>query len=141
MMTALVIDASLALKLVLPNDQQSDIKNWINAQQLQQTRFYAPTLWLYEITSAITKAIHFEIITSTEGELLLASLQQLNIELVIPNSALTKSAFEWTLRLKRATAYDSFYLALAQHLNAPLWTADKRLYNAVNQSWVCLIGK
>jgi predicted nucleic acid-binding protein len=35
------------------------------------------------------------------------------------------------MRLKRASAYDSYYLALAQVLECDFWTADKRLFNAL----------
>ena len=38
------------------------------------------------------------------------------------------------MRLKRVTAYDSFYLALTEALRAELWTADKRLSNSAGVS-------
>jgi predicted nucleic acid-binding protein len=43
------------------------------------------------------------------------------------------------LRLKRASAYDSYYLVLAQALECDFWTADKRLFNALQETrlgWV-----
>jgi hypothetical protein len=33
-------------------------------------------------------------------------------------------------------AYDSFYLGLAERLGCELWTADRRLRNAVDLPWV-----
>jgi len=48
-------------------------------------------------------------------------------------------AFVWTRRLKRAVAYDSFYLALAESLGCDLWTADQRLHHAVDAPWVHLV--
>jgi predicted nucleic acid-binding protein len=45
-------------------------------------------------------------------------------------------AYDWTLRLKRAAACDSFYLALAETLHCELWTADQRLANAADVPWV-----
>ena len=50
-------------------------------------------------------------------------------------------AFDWTVRLKRAAAYDSFYLALAETMECELWTAEKRLCNAVDQPWVRWAGE
>jgi predicted nucleic acid-binding protein len=47
----------------------------------------------------------------------------------------------WTLRLNRAAAYDSFYLALAERLGCNLWTADRRLWQAVSAGWVRLVGE
>ena len=41
-----------------------------------------------------------------------------------------------TLPLERAAAYDSFYLALAEQLDADLWTTDLNLVRAVGKPWV-----
>jgi predicted nucleic acid-binding protein len=49
-------------------------------------------------------------------------------------------AFDWTLRLRRVAAYDSFYLALAQRLGCELWTFDRRLANAAAAPWVRYMG-
>ena len=53
-----------------------------------------------------------------------------------PDDVLAHAAYEWTLRLDRAAAYGSFYLALAETLHCELWTADRRLRNAVHLDWV-----
>ncbi|OQY45296.1 MAG: hypothetical protein B6242_10800 [Anaerolineaceae bacterium 4572_78] len=136
MTQSLVIDASLILKTVLPNEHQNKCQQLMTAWQKANYQFFAPTLWLYEIISAITKAIHFDMLTVEEGQHALTLVQKLNIQLILPDDNLTQSAFEWTLRLKRAVAYDSFYLALAESLQVEFWTADKRLYNSVNNDWV-----
>ncbi|MDX2242992.1 MAG: type II toxin-antitoxin system VapC family toxin, partial [Leptolyngbyaceae cyanobacterium bins.302] len=49
---------------------------------------------------------------------------------------------EIALKLERKSAYDAVYLALAQHLNAALWTLDGPLYrNAEGQGYaVHLLG-
>lgn len=52
----------------------------------------------------------------------------------------TRLAFDWTIRLKRAPAYDSYYLALAEIMGCDLWTADRRLCKAVNLSWIRVVG-
>jgi predicted nucleic acid-binding protein len=41
--------------------------------------------------------------------------------------------------LNRVAAYDSFYLALAERLDAPFWTADQRLSRAANQPWINVV--
>ncbi|MFQ5613908.1 MAG: type II toxin-antitoxin system VapC family toxin [Anaerolineae bacterium] len=38
--------------------------------------------------------------------------------------------------MKRAAAYDSYYLALAETLGCELWTADRRLHNIVDLPWL-----
>ena len=65
----------------------------------------------------------------------------LGIELIVPDQEHIRKAFTWTRQLNRIAAYDSFYLALAESLDCELWTADKKLVNAADQSWVKLIGE
>lgn len=78
--------------------------------------------------------IHFGGLTLTEGRRILAFVYKLGIQLIPPDDVQTQSAFDWTIRLQRAAAYDSFYLALAETLDCELWTADRRLHHAVELS-------
>lgn len=134
----IVIDASLCLRLALPNPSQLTVqkhfREWIN----KGYSLIAPSLWVYEVTSAINKSVRFEQITHDEGEETLRQILSLAIEVVPPSEVLAAAAFEWKTKLQRASAYDSFYLALADDNNAPMWTADGRLVRAVNQAWVQL---
>ena len=125
-----IIDASIAIKAILPNPLQSHC--WALVQTFAELQPVAPVLWAYETTSAISKAVHFEQITEEEGFQALQKIDLLGIRLFVPDVEQNHDAFRWTLRLKRAAAYDSFYLALAQELKCDFWTADKRLFNAVN---------
>ena len=132
-----VIDASAAVKAVLPNPQQTYCLNLI--QTFIQTQPAAPALWAHETTSAITKAVHFQDITEKEAHLALERLEALGVQLFIAEAEQNRAAFDWTLRLKRASAYDSYYLVLAQALECNFWTADKRLFNALqgtHLTWV-----
>lgn len=140
MTNSLVIDASVMIKLLLPNDQQIHIQQLMADWHKAQYHISAPSLWRYETTSALTKAVHFKLLTVAEAQQALELLKIFEIELVIPDANLVDLAVDWTLRLKRAAAYDSFYVALAEHLKTELWTADKRLYHAVKQDWVCYAG-
>lgn len=136
MPTSLVIDASLTVKLILPNPEQpmcqSLMADWMHAG----VKLFAPTLWLYEVTSALTRAVHFDLLSETEGRQALELTQALNLHLIQPDNTLAPLAYSWTRRLNRAAAYDSFYLALSESLSAEFWTADRRLVNAVNVPWV-----
>jgi predicted nucleic acid-binding protein len=141
MSTSLVVDASFAVKLILPNPEQTRCRELMAEWTRNEVDLYAPTLWLYEIASAFSKAVHFALLTETEGRQALQLAQALNVHLIPPDDAQVTLALDWTRQLKRAAAYDSFYLVLAETLSAPLWTADKRLVNAVGMSWVHYIGE
>ena len=101
---------------------------------------HAPTLWVYETTTALCKAVFFDLLAVDHAEELLSLFQDLPIELVPPDADQCRRAFAWTCRLKRAAAYDSFYLAAAESLGCELWTADQRLHNAVDLPWVRLVA-
>jgi predicted nucleic acid-binding protein len=131
-----VIDAGLALKLILPGPEQARLHALVGGWQSDRVRLVAPALWLYEVTSALTKAVHSGALTEDEGRRALGLLIGLEVSLVLPDAAQAGLAYAWTLNLQRAAAYDSFYLALAETLGAELWTTDRRLRAAVDLPWL-----
>lgn len=135
-----VIDASLALKLVLPDPQREHASALVARLMSQGSELVAPALWAYETTSTLCKAVHFGQLTPDEGRRALSQLLGLGVRLVVPDAGQNRQALEWTLRLKRASAYDSYYLALAEALKCDLWTVDRRFFNAVDLSWVRWAG-
>jgi len=136
----LVVDASLTFRLILPGPHQVEVESLVGQWLADGCEMHAPTLWAYELTSALCKTVHFGDITAGEMERALTLAQHLGMHLVAPHDELVRGAFDWTLRLDRATAYDSFYLALAEMLGCELWTADQRLHRAVDLPWVRLVG-
>ena len=136
----LLVDASLTFRLIVPCPQQDHLRTLV-AQWLEDGfQLHAPTLWAYEMTSALCKLVRFGELTLQEGERTLGLAQTLGVQLVPPDKELMRLAFDWTVRLNRAAAYDSVYLALAEALRCELWTADQHLYNAVGQPWVRWVG-
>jgi predicted nucleic acid-binding protein len=113
----------------LPNPLPAHCRGLVKT--FSDTQPTAPALWAYATTSAIAKTFHFGQITEVEGRLALAQLESLGVQLFVPDADQNLAAFEWTLRLKRAAAYDSYYLALAQTLKCDFWTADGRLFRAL----------
>lgn len=68
--------------------------------------------------------------TSEEG------LRARNILLSYPvrlhfDDSLLKRGYELATEYNRPTAYDAQYLALAERLACDFWTADERMFNAV----------
>ena len=136
MPSTLVVDAGITLKLVLPGPEQARLQALADEWRRGGATLVAPDLWLYEVASALAKAVHFEVLTEDEGRRALGLLHRLQVRLVPPDAAQATLAYDWTRRLHRAAAYDSFYLALAETLGADLWTTDRRLHAAVGLPWV-----
>ncbi|MBL7200947.1 MAG: type II toxin-antitoxin system VapC family toxin [Anaerolineae bacterium] len=136
MASCLVVDASFTLRLILPGPMQASFHERVRQWRTDRIELCAPTLWLYETTSALCKVVRLGELTPAEGRQALALAQSLGVRLIPPDDALAHSAFEWTLRLNRTAAYDSFYLALTEALQCELWTADRRLRNAVDRGWL-----
>jgi predicted nucleic acid-binding protein len=137
---SLVIDASLAIRLILPDPRRAALRARMERWLQEGYEWVAPDLWLYEMTSALCKGAFFGLLTAEETETSLALVAALPVQLVAADAEQARLAFAWTRRLNRAAAYDSFYLALAESLNCELWTADRRLHNAVGLPWVRLAG-
>ncbi|HID54217.1 MAG TPA: PIN domain-containing protein [Anaerolineae bacterium] len=140
MISCLTIDASFVVKLIVPGPNQAIYEqlfaDWADAGH----QLYAPTLWAYEVTSALSKMARSGKLSQTFAQRSLTLAYKLDIQLMPPTPTLAESAFAWTIQLKRAASYDSFYLALAESLKCDLWTADRRLFNAASQPWVKFAG-
>jgi len=135
---SLVVDAACAVCLLIPGPDQARHEALVDRWANLGYELHAPQLWMYEVTSAVTKAVRFGGLTAAEGERSLTQALNLRIQLVAADEEQVRSAYAWTVRLGRAAAYDSFYLALAESLKCDLWTADRRLVNAVALPWVRL---
>lgn len=136
------IDANLALKLVLAEDDSPRAqvlwRRWIETETL----IVAPPLLAYEVTSVLRGKVHRGLLTATAGDAAFALIHAQGIEYLAP-PALHRHAWELAKRFQRPAAYDAHYLALAELLACPFWTADERLYNAVKEqmSWVRWLGE
>jgi predicted nucleic acid-binding protein len=136
------VDASLALKLVLPEpDSDPAAVEWHNWTK-SGVEVAAPYLFIYETSSVLRNRVYRKELTHKEADDALGILVGLGITYLHP-PAILQSAWEFARRFNRPTAYDCFYLALAHQQGCPLWTGDKRLYNAVKDSlgWVHLLGR
>jgi len=127
-----VIDASIAIKAIVPNPLQGHCRALVQA--FADVQPVAPALWVYETTSAISKAVHFEQLTENEGRRALEQVDALGVQLFVSDLEQNRIAFGWTLELRRGSAYDSFHLVLAQALDCDFWTADKKLFNALTDT-------
>lgn len=142
-MDKVCIDASLALKWVLPeiytDRAQELLRDWIT----KGDTLIAPTLFIYEVTSALRNKVYRQIITKEEGFSALNQIRHGRIELIIsPN--LVERAWAISEDLELPTVYDAFYLALANQEDCEFWTADENLVKILKMHkirWVKWIGE
>ncbi|MCK4316229.1 MAG: type II toxin-antitoxin system VapC family toxin [Anaerolineae bacterium] len=135
------IDVNLVLKLVLVEEDSPKAQHlwdtWVDAD----IRIVAPPLLAFEGTSVICNKMQRGLVPPEEAGLMFKAFHLLDVRLLYPDG-LHETAWEMAKRFNRPQAYDSHYLALAEILGLELWTADKRLYNAVKHdlSWVKWLG-
>ena len=136
------IDANLVLKLVLGEDDSPRAialwRHWIETG----IQTVAPPLLAYEVTSVLRVKVHRGLLSIASGDEAFTLVHAQGIDYHAPPN-LHRRAWELAKRFQRPNAYDMHYLALAEILGCPFWTADERLYNAVKEqlSWVRWLGE
>lgn len=123
MIRTIVVDASVALKLVLP-EPGSD-----RAHALQRSSLHAPDLLLVECANALSTMARRKVLTRAVAEECFERLATGPVTLS-PSGGLARSAMRFALDLGHPV-YDCIYLALAAQLGTSVVTADVRLLAAV----------
>lgn len=124
------VDSSFLLKLFVREEgserAEAQWQQWAD----DAAEVLAPTLLLYEITSALRKKVFQGKITAEYALVSVDALLELDL-LLVASRHLHRRALELATALDRPNTYDSYYLAVAHEFGCPLWTSDRRLYNAV----------
>jgi len=127
----MVIDANL-LVVILTGDERRDrvveqFVTWLD----QRVELHAPVLAQYEVVNALTRLVATGTMKSETAEQACSDLLLLPIQYKSLRKA--ERMLEISLRLKRKTAYDAAYLALAEDLSTELRTLDGPLYRNASQ--------
>ena len=141
---AIVVDANIAVRAVLPTVEKIVILDCFANWHQSRSKIYAPDILLPEAVSVIRRGIYDRWITEAEGQIAVEDVFRLGVEVIPSDVGICQSALTWAARLGQAKAYDGFYLAVAERMEAELWTADERLRNRVRQlgvSWVRWVGE
>lgn len=119
------VDASLVVRFVTSDasEQMRELwRTWLNAAH----DLLAPTLLSYELTNALYR---YQRAGTMDAESV-DEAQRIAMRLPITlygDRDLHRRALALADRLSLPAAYDAHYLALAERLDAELWTADRRL--------------
>lgn len=135
-MATVVIDANLAIGLVRQMPFSEIFRRMIERWLHEGVKITAPGLWDYEVVSGLRKLWQQKAITSEEAFAGLEQIMLLNVRRYPAEQNLLRSALHWAERLGQSKAYDAQYVALAEQLEAELWTADERLVNALKAQGV-----
>jgi predicted nucleic acid-binding protein len=141
MSAGVVLDASVALKLILDEEFSDQAEALVNDTLKRGELLYVPPLALSEVTNALLQRVRRGVMPEVEAQRALADFLQLPLQ-----EAQTADLYERSLTFALAnqirSAYDATYVVLAQLLDVPLWTADVNLINALGvvAPWVRRIG-
>lgn len=143
-MTGLVIDANVVIKLLIDEEHSDRAMNLLTDTVRAGRSLLAPTLMPSEVTNVLfqrTRRQQHAISEEIANEAL-AAFFQLPILLETP-----PAMYQRALTLARAyglrATYDGLYVALAEMTGVDLWTADRRLIQALGPTmpWVRWIGE
>ena len=136
----IAVDASLALKLVLKEEESAEALRLWRQWTDQGEVLIAPTLFRAETFSGLHRSVYRGLISAMEGEQAYATTDNLAVELREPPQ-LYGIAWEFAERFRRPAIYDCCYLALAAIAQCEFWTADRRLVNSVGGQldWLYLL--
>jgi predicted nucleic acid-binding protein len=124
---AAVIDASVVVRWLLDDDFSAAARKLATAP----TQYIAPELLLSETANALWKAHRAEAVPLADAAEFLTRLPR---RVEFPHTGnLIPEAFRIAAALNHPT-YDCLYLALAEHLDLPFLTLDKRLHGRVAQT-------
>ena len=103
----------------------------------------APSLLYAEVTSTIRERVYRGTVRAEHAGSLLSEALDWRITIWTDVRSIQATALGFATRFNRPKAYDAQYLAVAAALGCELWTADRRLVNAVagQLSWVRWIGE
>ncbi len=128
----LVPDASLVIKWYLPSEAGAEAAQlFLTAFQRAAIEFCAPEHLKAEVARALLLGVRERRFTQDEGLDMVRAFLDLPLT-YMPNDLLIEDAFRLASVYQMAL-YDALYVALAQALEVPFLTADRRLFNLAQQ--------
>ncbi|HDQ34691.1 MAG TPA: PIN domain-containing protein [Chloroflexi bacterium] len=135
------LDASFLVQMVLHGEFVDCAAALWREWHVTNRELIAPSLIYYEINNAVYRYVKQGSLSLADGQLVLENVFSFSIT-VYQDFELPRNALKIAERFKLPAAYDAHYLALAQRFQADFWTADRRLFNTVQEflPWVHWLG-
>lgn len=123
--SGVVVDASVVLKLLLPEERTDAVRRLWGRWVEQETEVAAPFLLAYEVVSVLRNKVFRGELPPEAGEAAFVAFRAQEITLLHPDG-IEEKAWDLAKRWKLPATYDATYLALAELVDYDLWTADRR---------------
>jgi predicted nucleic acid-binding protein len=117
-----VLDSNVAVALALDAERAPAIEERLRAWEDAAEALHAPSLFRFEVANALTRNVVAGKIDSSDAKVAWQRIVAMEISLHGLTDGPTVIAV--ARKLKRESAYDASYIALAQELDAELWTLD-----------------
>ena len=130
---SVVVDASLAVKWLVEEDDSDKAHSMLQSWIAQDITRIAPYLMPFEVSNALHRRVLRGELSVGDSTRMMARLLESSLELHQP-PGLHVRALQLASQLNQRAAYDAHYLALAESIGCELWTADERFYRSTDQS-------
>ena len=127
------VDANVAVALIFTNAETARARALVSEQRRAREPIVAVDLLGYEVTNALRQQVRAGLALDA-ARAALAQLPTLGIDLH-PAAALHDRALVIAHEAGSGASYDAHYVALAEALACDLWTADRKLVNALHSRY------
>lgn len=136
MKNIVVVDASVALKWVIEEEDSDKALALLEEWDKAGITMIAPPLLAYEVTNILYQNVRKGEISRAKAKQALKEIMVSELEFDMPqNVELNLQALEFAFDFSLRATYDPHYLALAEREDCDLWTADARLWRAVQKKY------
>ena len=129
-----VVDASLAIKWLLVEEDSDKAHTLLQSWEQQEVDRVAPHLLAAEVANALHRKVIRGQLPREQAVRLMTRILSSRLELHDPPH-LHARALELASELGQGAVYDSHYLALAEALDCEYWTADDRFHRAARSAY------
>ena len=133
---SVVVDASVAVKWLLPEDGQDHALSILHAYQDERLDVVAPHLFVGEVGNVLWKWVVRRRLTGQQAQRCFDRLLIVS-PILVHSPDVSRSALELAVR-HRQTVYDCLYLTTALSEKCDFVTADLKFYGAMRTAFPCV---